>query len=319
MAKCGRSAQWGGAPRGALGIFHAGQRPSVPRGLAAFPVDQLLLLLLRQGLPLLPVPPAALQQGPAVLRHVGQGLERGREEAGGRRPGRAPFLSCPPPLVFPHGVHTQGPQEGVPGSTQVWKSGRVRPALWGTTGLVSVWCRQLRGVTCGPAEWLYARHGEFSPKAMVRVSSHSKVAPRSAFSYSSEVANQFPRNRQAECDQHPATGLGHCMAPACPLKTHRDTVRSCQDALRPEAQQLLAGASGKRTPCTLLPAAPRGARAAAPCGSLQQHASPVAAEDTGFASQGTFRARSNRDGGPCTYRTHGVGGRGPQAYRTHGG
>lgn len=65
-------------------------RGSAPRGPAAGPVHPGRLLLLRQGLPLLPVLPAAVQQGEAVLGHVRQGL--GRETKGA-----AARLGPPPP------------------------------------------------------------------------------------------------------------------------------------------------------------------------------------------------------------------------------
>lgn len=72
--------------------------PSAPLGLAALPVDQRLLLLLGQGLPLLPVLPAAVQQREAVLRHARQGLQEGRERTlGGSRE-----AACPQ-------AHTEGP------------------------------------------------------------------------------------------------------------------------------------------------------------------------------------------------------------------
>lgn len=80
-----RPARRGGRARRAGG-------PSAPPGLAALPVDQRGLLLLGQGLPLLPVLPAAVQQGEAVLRHARQGLrgERERTLGGSRQPGRCP-------------------------------------------------------------------------------------------------------------------------------------------------------------------------------------------------------------------------------------
>lgn len=49
-------------------------RASAPGGLATGRVHPCLLLLLGEGLPHLPVLPAAVQQGEAVLGHVGQGL-----------------------------------------------------------------------------------------------------------------------------------------------------------------------------------------------------------------------------------------------------
>lgn len=68
-----RPARRGGRARRAGG-------PSAPPGLAALPVDQRGLLLLGQGLPLLPVLPAAVQQGEAVLRHARQGLRGERAD-----------------------------------------------------------------------------------------------------------------------------------------------------------------------------------------------------------------------------------------------
>lgn len=52
----------------------AGTGLSVPLGLAAFTIDQCLLLLFCKSLPFLPVLSAAVQQRETVLRHMGQGL-----------------------------------------------------------------------------------------------------------------------------------------------------------------------------------------------------------------------------------------------------
>lgn len=56
---------------------------SVSLGLAALSVNERLLLLLCQGLPLLSVLPAAIQQGQTVLRNVRQGLEKERKRLEG--------------------------------------------------------------------------------------------------------------------------------------------------------------------------------------------------------------------------------------------
>lgn len=82
--RCGGRAHAARAARGG---------PSAPLGLAALPVDQRLLLLLGQSLPLLPVLPAAVQQREAVLRHARQGLQEERADAGwqpGSRPSPGP-------------------------------------------------------------------------------------------------------------------------------------------------------------------------------------------------------------------------------------
>lgn len=57
----------------------AGTGLSVPLGLAAFTIDQCLLLLFCKSLPFLPVLSAAVEQRETVLRHMGQGLKREEE------------------------------------------------------------------------------------------------------------------------------------------------------------------------------------------------------------------------------------------------
>lgn len=99
---------------------------SVPLGLAAFTINQCLLLLFCKSLPFLPVLSAAVQQRETVLWNMGQGLKREKESrwlAGN-------WEISPLPRLVPEGHITHS----LPKQTHCWGSHRavITDHLWMT-------------------------------------------------------------------------------------------------------------------------------------------------------------------------------------------
>lgn len=94
------------------------------------------------------------------------------------------------------------------------------PALWGTTGLF-LCDAEGSGCEVRPESGSMQDMGVFT-QGLVRVSPHSEGT--TVCTQLRQPGGGCPRSRHAECDQHPVTGLGRCMALACPLKMHRDAV-----------------------------------------------------------------------------------------------